>query len=124
MLRRWKAVTYLACILLAIARPPAIARAQSVDAAAAYLSLILTAPGALPPHFTASSIPVTSSGYEVSVRYGERGGSTSSRNIGVGVEFGSGEERFGGVMGVAKCAGCDDAIMLGVSVSTALGGPS
>jgi hypothetical protein len=82
MLRWCKAVTDLACILLAIAGPPATARAQSVDATAAYVSLILTAPGALPPHFNASSIPMPSYGYEISVRYGERGGLTSSRNAG------------------------------------------
>lgn len=124
MLRRCKAVMDLACMLLAIAGPSATARAQSVEATAAYVSLILTAPGALPPHFTASSITVPSYGYEVSVRYGERGGLTASRNAGVGVEFGLGEERWGGVIGVAKCAGCDDAIMLGVNFSTALAGPS
>jgi len=124
MLRRCKAVTLLTCILLAIAPASATARAQSIDASAAYLSLILTPAGALPPHFTASSIPVPSYGYEVSVRYGERGGLISSRNAGVGVEFGLGEERLGGVIGVAECAACDDAIMLGVNFSTALGGPS
>jgi hypothetical protein len=124
MLRRCKTVTLLTCILLAIAAAPATARAQSADATAAYLSLILTPAGALPPHLTASAIPIASYGYEISVRYGQRPGSTSSRNIGVGIEFALGEERLGGVIGVAECAACDDAIMLGVNFSTALGGPS
>ena len=97
---------------------------QSIEAAATYLSLILTPAGALPPHLTASAIPIASYGYEISARYGQRRGPTSSRNIGVGVDFGLGEERLGGVVGLAKCAVCGDALMVGVNFSTALGGPS
>jgi hypothetical protein len=123
MLRRCKAVTCLTCIVVAIAGAPATAGAQSVDAAAAYLSLVLTSAGALPPHLGASSIPTQFSGHEITVRYGQRQGSISSRNVGVGIEFGLGEERLGGTLGVAGCSECDDAIMVGVDVSMSLSGP-
>jgi hypothetical protein len=94
--------------------------AQSVDAAAAYLSLILTPAGGLPPHVTGSTIPSQSSGYDISIRYGQRAGSTSSQNIGFGIEVGAEEARFGGTVGFAGCSGCDDTIMLDVGYSTAL----
>ncbi len=110
------------CIALLLATLAPAAHAQDAGDVAAYIALLFTPAGALPPQVTPAMSGLTQTRTRARVQYG-RVGDLDANNLGFGLDFGRGRGSAGLTLGVGfrDCDGCDEVIMAGAHLEGVLG---
>jgi hypothetical protein len=111
-----------ACLALLVLGTVPSVRAQDSGDVAAYLALLFTPVGALPPQVTPAMAGLTQTRTRARVQYG-RVGDLDANNLGFGLDFGRDRGSAGLTLGVGfrDCDGCDEVVMVGAHLEGVLG---
>lgn len=111
-----------ACMALLLLTVVPTARAQDAGDVLAYIALLFTPVGALPPEVTPAMAGLTQTRTRARIQYG-RVGDLDANNLGAGLDFSRGRGSAGLTLGVGfrDCDGCDEIVMVGAHLDGVLG---